>query len=557
MELNVAGSNPVGHPKFMNTDQLQPIPVTKVVISKYAHALLKSYREDGPKAPSPNLPKISVSQTVSFAAFLYEKMRNAIEYREDHLIRRAAVERILKRRLVLNQNGTDIAEPLIKEMLWARYLENNTIPEDKIAEIQTIIDKYFYLRNQFTVGRPAVEQKKLTVWIIAIASCEIEERLSPDPRREAFTNYVYHMLRTKINIFEDASHRDVQMYIAVERAFGKSDDPLIKYHLLKLLAPTLVNGTWKEAEALLPKFGDIYKNIEDDLAYPKGELLRRFVKKQSPPFLIIRDLFEQYPKNIEEILTIEEKLLYRVDEVCRKRYSQTQSKLRRAGVRSFIYIVLTKVVFALAMEVPYDLYISHAVSYLPIFINVLFPPIFMSAIILSVRVPGADNTKKLEGRIEQILEEDPDTDSNKNQLILGKKVKVKSPLLNIGFTIIYLLAFLVSFGLIVKILTLLNFNIVSQLVFVFFLTLVTFFGYRIRQIAREYLVIEKEGVLDPIVDFFMLPLLRVGQWLSGEIAKINLFIFIFDFVIEAPFKAIFEVIEEWIRFVKIKKEDMV
>ena len=94
-------------------------------------------------------------------------------------------------------------------------------------------------------------------------------------------------------------------------------------------------------------------------------------------------------------------------------------------------------------------------------------------------------------------------------------------------------------------------------VFVFFLTLVTFFGYRIRQIAREYLVEDKEGILSPIVDFFMLPLLRVGQWLSGEIAKINLFIFIFDFVIEAPFKAIFEVVEEWIRFVKIKKDEMV
>src|SRR3989338_4266508 len=90
-----------------------------IPISKYTKALIKGWRTP-PVQNSPSVVKISVSQTVSFAAFLYEKMRNAVEFREDHLIRRAAVERILKRRMILNENGRDIAEPLIKELLWAR-----------------------------------------------------------------------------------------------------------------------------------------------------------------------------------------------------------------------------------------------------------------------------------------------------------------------------------------------------------------------------------------------------------------------------------------------------
>ncbi len=544
-------------PSTMNITDLSKVTETPVQLSKYAQALIKDYLSGAPQGHPPNIPKISVSQTVSFAAFLYEKMRNAIEYREDHLIRRASIERILKRRLVLNQNGADIAEPLIKEMLWARYLENNTIPEDKITQIQEVIDKYFYLRNEFMVGRSTQDREKIGSWIIDVASCEIEERLSPDLRRVAFTNYVYHMLRTQLNLFEDGGSRDVQVYIAVERAFAKSDDPLIRYHLLKLLAPELVSGNWQNAQKILPQFSGIYDKIEKDLIHSQADSLRRFVKKQSPPFLILRDLFEQYPKNIEEILSSEEKLLYRVDEICRRRYSQTQSKLRRAGVRSFIYIVLTKVVFALALEVPYDVYISHMVSYLPIGINVLFPPIFMSGIILTTSVPGVDNTRRIQTRIKQILEEDPDSGPRQDEHIMGRKVKVKSPLLNFGFSAIYFLGFFLSFGFIIYILTKLHFSIVSQAVFIFFLTLVTFFAYRIRLIAREYLVVEKEGILDPVGDFFMLPLLRVGQWLSGEIAKINLFIFIFDFVIEAPFKAIFEVVDEWIHFVKIKKDEMV
>ena len=120
-----------------------------IPISKYTKALIKSW-ENPPVQHSPSVVKISVSQTVSFAAFLYEKMRNAVEFREEHLIRRAAVERMLKRRMILNENGRDIAEPLIKELLWARYYENNTIGEEKIGEIQTIIDKYFFLRNEIS-----------------------------------------------------------------------------------------------------------------------------------------------------------------------------------------------------------------------------------------------------------------------------------------------------------------------------------------------------------------------------------------------------------------------
>lgn len=540
------------------TTENPPAPVdTPIAISPYTEALIKTYTEKAKNLP-PTASRLSVSQTVSLAAFVYEKMRNAIEYREDHLIRRASIERILKRRLILNQNGKDIAEPLIKEMLWARYLENNTIPEEKIAEIQETIDKYAYLRNEFTVGRPSKEQKELTTWILDVVSCEIEERLCPDPRREAFTNYVYQILRPSITLADPSVNSDVQIYIAVERAFAKSDDPLIRYHLLRLLLPELITGDWTTAEKLLPKFSEIYKQIERDITYEKGDVLRRFVKKQGAPFLILRDLFETYTKEIKSILTSEERLKFKVDEMCRRRYQETQSKLRRAGVRSFIYIVLTKVVFAVGLEVPYDLHLYNQIAYLPVAINVLFPPTFMIAIILSTSVPGNDNTKRILSRVRQIVSENPDVeDPDRAKVTLGRKIKVQSGAMSLAFSVIYLLGFLASFGFIVYILSLLEFNVVSQGVFIVFLTLVTFFGYRIRQISKEYLVEARDGVLSPVVDFFMLPLLRVGQWLSGEIAKINIIIFFFDFIIEAPFKAIFEVIEEWIHFVRIKKEEMV
>ena len=82
-----------------------------IILSKYTKALLKSWLNP-PLNKMSSVVKISVSQTVSFAAFLYEKMRNAVEFREEHLIRRAAVERIMKRRMILNENGRNLAEKL-------------------------------------------------------------------------------------------------------------------------------------------------------------------------------------------------------------------------------------------------------------------------------------------------------------------------------------------------------------------------------------------------------------------------------------------------------------
>jgi len=77
----------------------------QISLSKYTQALITSLKQIIPKTPPDDLSKIYVSQTVSFFAFAYEKIRNAVEYREDHQLRRAAIERILKRRLMINPDG--------------------------------------------------------------------------------------------------------------------------------------------------------------------------------------------------------------------------------------------------------------------------------------------------------------------------------------------------------------------------------------------------------------------------------------------------------------------
>src|SRR4030067_2842985 len=73
-------------------------------------------------------PKIKVPHAVATLASLYEKVRQAMEYNEPHLFRRASTERILSRRLRAESNSHLVAEGLLKEMVRGRHLKQDFSP---------------------------------------------------------------------------------------------------------------------------------------------------------------------------------------------------------------------------------------------------------------------------------------------------------------------------------------------------------------------------------------------------------------------------------------------
>jgi len=310
-----------------------------------------------------------------------------------------------------------------------------------------------------------------------------------------------------------------------------------------------------QIDDLAVKFAEINDQIDSTIANPYIDKITRFIRKQSPPFLILFTIAERYKNELQEILTDTGELWKKVDFICRELYQATRKKIRTAGIRSIIYIFLTKSAFVVILEYPVTKYFYGDIHMIPLIINTLFPPIFMGILITFVATPNDKNTRLIFKRIKEILTQNPEKNEIKN--IITKENKVKRPVLLFGFTIFYLMTFGVTFSLIYYVLNVLNFNIINKAVFIFFICVVTFFAYRIRQTAKEYSVENKSGILSPVVDFFMIPILSVGKWLSSEIGKINLFIFIFDFMIEAPFKLIFEIVEEWINFVKKKKDEII
>jgi hypothetical protein len=526
---------------------------TSMEIPSMVDALLKTFEENAPSAKEAS--HINVSSTVSLLARIYEKARNAVEFRAEHLVRRAAIERILKRRIMLNGGSTHIAENLVLELLWAKYIDSALIDDAKVQEIHSIISRYLFLKTHLFTGASA---RQGITWesILGLVSSEIEDTIVSAKKREALNNFVYQAIRPQIKLPDsDERYVNMQTYISVARAYAQSDDALIVYELMKLIQPNWFALTdhvnEEEAHTLIENLRLVQSAMKD----PIGDSLNRFIRVQTAPFFVLRDFFYEYGAKARAIIENQEEFEQKLAEVANKRYHEIGTKVRRAVIRSIIYIFLTKMVFALALEAPFDIFITKRVEYLALAINTIFPPILLFLVAGFVTLPGADNTRRLVERIKTIIYKF-DTLKNEKEVFIPKP-QIRRPILTGVFSFLYLITFIISFGCISYVLTKLHFNIASQIIFVFFVTLVSFFAYRIRVSAKEYEIIDRQGFLSPIVDFFFLPILRVGHILSREIAKINIFIFFFDFILEAPLKVIFEVVEEWVRFVRTKKEEII
>src|SRR6185369_9514489 len=123
---------------------------------------------------SPEIPEgsmINVHAAVSRFAVLYERIRNAVEYKDDHLLRRSAIKRILSRQLILESEPTVIASNLLRELIGARYIPNNTLPESLIDEAAIRIQKYQ------TIVKTRVGSESHANWLRSILAVELEELL--------------------------------------------------------------------------------------------------------------------------------------------------------------------------------------------------------------------------------------------------------------------------------------------------------------------------------------------------------------------------------------------
>lgn len=496
-------------------------------------------------------PKIGIKSTVGFFAFVYEKIRNLVDYQEEHLLLRRAITRILIRRAKNSRDPKVLIQTLITELLMARYLENDYLPEYKLGLAEKILEKYFAL-YQHLGARKLSSGESFLEFLLSLAAREIEENFIPSSE-DQLLNFTLKKMEKRVVWKEEAGEEEARtrLLVGLMRALAKYDDRTVYYKLWKLYFPGWIKADKNYVVAVAKNFSEADGIIRRFLSEPQGEFLVRVLKKHVAPFEILGDLINRGFVETEEIFSSEDKLARAAELAADSRYLRAKTALRRGAINSFIYIFITKMIFALAVEIPYELYLSLHFNFVPLLINLLFPPSLMLFMALTVESPTRENTRRIVSEIQAM------TFGQDDLSVINISFAKKTPkILSYFFKILYGLVFVLVFGLTLWLLKLLNFSVVSIAIFFFFLSTVTFFAFRIRSSFKELVVGEDDSnIVSNIFDFFLLPFVRLGRAISTGLREINIFTFFFDIVLEAPFKTVLEVIEEWTKFLKEKKEE--
>lgn len=496
--------------------------------------------------------KIHINQLVAKMASLYEKLRNAMEYREEAVVLRATIERIIKRRLLLGGTGMTIAEPLVRELLWARYFPEQTITEEKIQVIGKKIDVYIRLRQEI-VARKMLGEHEVNEWINHLLSSDIEQYVNASFHKNLVAGFMFQIMKSNILIGDDSEQtRDVQVFIAIRKTFAKDDIAFLRYHLFLQYFGEVKEDNVLEIGAL---FYNGYQEIQKQLTYPLKDRIASYVNNKTPIFFVLEDLLQVHGAGFADILKdSEESLSKAVLQACSARYSGIRQKVGRAIFRSVIFILLTKAFFAFAIEGSIENVLYGGIDIRTMLVNVAVPPILMIMVGFNIRIPGKRNSELIFQLLKEVMfQEKPDMGMPLEVLLMPKK---GNPFLHGVFTLLWFLAFMLTFGAMVFVLSKANFNIISQGIFIFFLTIVSFLSYRIWLMSREYSVEKKPGLISPLTDFFFMPIIRVGRSLTEGIAQINILLFVFDFIIETPFKGLFAFFEQWFFFLHAKREEL-
>jgi hypothetical protein len=499
---------------------------------------------------------IKVSDTVSVAASAYENVRNTLEYDEEHLLRRNAIRRVLKRRLG-EQTSVDLSTKLLQELIWARYLPNGKVHTRMIGKVADVLEKYTYLFGTLTPDTQ--EGQKVYAWLLDVLSVEIEYVLGPACIDEALASYAYQELKKRVDwqtrvIREE--DRDLQLYIALHRAVLKSNRATLRYRVLTLYYPLwrkagLGDAVVKEIAMSLVKVVD---SVEAQINHPMQDAVYRFVRRHAVVFHLLADIAKDSPEACAKALAMGDTAMIdtAIGKAAEERYTEFRAKLKRTVVRAAFFLLLTKSILAILVEYPYELLVLHTTDYLPLTVNILFPPILLAFIGVTVKVPKKDNTTKVLNELHALLGVGEDF-----SLVFKRRRPWEKGAMWWIFNGLYSAVLVISVGLIVWGLLSLHFNALSIFFFIFFLSLVTYFGLHIRNSRRELVVTDPaRGFFGTISDIVILPIVRAGRWVALRAPKINIFLFFFDFIIEAPFKAAIGIIESWLAFLKEKREEV-
>lgn len=528
--------------------------------------LLRQYQNNLVLPPKGEISTIHVDEVASKVARLYEKIRKIVDWKEENLLRRNAIERILKRNLIgeipkfnslfqIDLKG--IAEPLIVELVRGGHLPNDVIPRSKITQVDQILEKYIYIvKNASQTNGNANLKKKVNFfnWILEIAACEIEELVAPPPKENALMEAMTVIMNERIKVLPggiDPEEQFIQTYIAVHRTLYDLDDAVIAYHLLQYHDNNWNNPSSAHLQEITKNIFAIWEAVNHELNHPLSRSFFNLCERTDTVFTLLGDIMEQYqndPGEIESVISDKSYFKKLITNFYEQRLATLKSRLFKLAIFSTLSVFVSNWFTFFIVEVPIASIFYEGFNPLATAVDFLVPSIAMFVLVAIIRPPSATNLDRVVELTQRLVYKGEEKD-----LYEIRPKKKKGVLTTFVIILLYIVGCSLSFGAIAWAFYKATIPITSVFFDTFTITLNVFAALVIRNKAREITVEEKGGFGEFILDFLSLPVAEIGSWFANKWREYNVAAVFFNVFIEIPFVIFIEFIENWRSFLNERK----
>ncbi len=482
----------------------------------------------------------------------YEQLRNASEYAETDLLQQRAIRRYLKRVLSFHTkvSTTSLADELVAELTQAEYIQNDRITRSDVKLIANHIKRYYDAYWVYVDEKRNSTQKLIFQdWILDVLAVRCEQAIQSHVRQLLFAHFAVSYLtgRVKpkklIKNHEKVTSEDMTLVlsIAAHRALLKSDNPTIRSALIDSYQQDVDNiDAFVAFNQELERLFDLKTTVYSTRIVSKNGAALRF---------IYSGFFTSDAPLTDNSLKSPDTLMQNLRQHIEHEYSELDKHLDTGIIRSVMFLLITKGIIGVAIELPYDFFMYGHLILTPFLINLFFPSIFIAATRLTLSTPVERNSTAVINQISGILFDDESRDF---------PIRMQKERQSIGFNALYTVTFLIVFAGLSYILYLLHFNIVQGIIFFVFLSSASFLSFRLsRQINELEVVNTPQGSLSLLRDVIYMPFIAVGQRISYRYAQINIVAMALDILIELPLKTILRLIRQWTQFLNEKKDELI
>lgn len=534
------------------------------VLSPEIQKLIEQYQRNlMAQKPQKVVSTIHVDEVASKVAALYEKIRQVIDWKEEHLVRRTAIERILKRMLLSEISealtATDfkleeIAESLVAELVRGGHLANDSVPRFKVTQVEQVLAKYIYiLKNCPGKDTFSGSKKKIDLyhWILAVAACEAESILSPSLKEEALIECMTNIMAKSISVNSGFALTDeakwIQTYIAVHRALFHLDSPIIAYHLLRYYYPDWDNLSLSRLGEITNQIFDMAGYIERELSHSLAGHFSAICESYDTVYLLLGDilgLFEK-PESIPGELANPSQLRNLMEIAYYRRLKTLKSRLFRMAAYSTLSIFIGNALSLFVVEVPLAKLVYGKFSPFAMAVDVLFPTALMFLLVALVRPPSKKNLHQLITHARKVVYQQ---ERDVYEIRVSQK---KGVLMGVFVKFLFFLFTVVSLGTTVFIFYISRIPVTSIAIDAVNVAIIIGAALWIRGWARELTIgTEERGFLTLVFDSLTVPLAKFGSWLSARWRKFTSASIIFTALVDMPFLTFIDFIESWNQFLK-------